>query len=404
MEAYFVVPDPSMIRAFREAASGAGPDTDLRSIFKGFVQNKVHPTIKQKAGLKESILSEDDLDRDKERFNFIIDKLKDNPAFIQRVYRFMRTDAENHERVHPEDFLKPEKTAPEADYSYKGVLPEFVKAIMNTKGDFDDIENFLSTYGQVSYVDTKVLMADGASTWDQWLKGAEGVSTEFITELYDNMFNIALNIEGSNRGPGEVGLALLSPNITFASVGDLKIDGVEVEVKGEKSSGGGRLKNSNADYGQPNLDAVYDKFKITPEDRPQRLPSGNAGSRPGTHFLDIATQLDTLAAGAGQAYLEELFRKTFKYGDQDMINYIVKNYAKMDRADSSTHAAEISYSSYANILKAKDFDMFLFLKLGGKKSLAFQVDNYKNHLDKFKLGSLDWGDKMNGPAVQVSMR
>ena len=71
MEAYFVVPDPSMIRAFREAASGAGPDTDLRSIFKGFVQNKVHPTIKQKAGLKESMLSEDDLDRDKERFNLL---------------------------------------------------------------------------------------------------------------------------------------------------------------------------------------------------------------------------------------------------------------------------------------------------------------------------------------------
>ena len=404
MEAYFVIPDPSMIKAFREAAAAGSPNTDLRSIFKGFVQNKGHPVLKKKAGLQESKLKEAELDRDKERFNFIIDKLKDNPAFVQRVYRFMRTDAENHERVHPEDFLKPEKTAPEADYSYKGVLPEFVKAIMNTKGDFDDIENFLSTYGQVSYVDTKVLMADGASTWDQWLKGAEGVSTAFITELYDNLFNIALNIEGSNRGPGEVGLALLAPNITFASVGDLKIDGVEVEVKGEKSSGGGRLKNSNADYGQPQLDAVYDKFKIAPEDRPQRLPSGNAGSRAGTHFLDIATQLDTLAAGAGKAYIQELFTATFKYGDKNMINYMIANYSGMDRADASTQAGEISYSSYANILKEKGFSMFLFLKLGGKKSLAFDVDDYKNHLDKFKLGSLDWGDKMNGPAVQVSMR
>ena len=48
--------------------------------------------------------------------------------------------------------------------------------------------------------------------------------------------------------------------------------------------------------------------------------------------------------------------------------------------------------------------MFLFLKAPGKKSLTFKVDDYKNHLDKFKLGSLDWGDKQNGPAVQVSMR
>ena len=402
MEAYFVIPDPSMIHAFRSARAHGGDDVDLRSVFRGFINTKAHPSLKKKVGIKESVLKEDD--RDQERFNFIIDKLKQHPEFIQRVYRFIKTDVKNSERVHPQDFLQPERTAPETDYSYKGVLPEFVKAIMNTDGDFDDIENFLASYGKVSYVNSKVLMTDGATTWDQWLQGGEGVSVQFITELYDNLFNIALNIEGSNRGPGEVGLALLSPNITFASVGDLMIDGEEVEVKGEKSSGGGRLKNSNADYGQPNLDAVYQKFNIQDEDKPQRLPSGNAGSRPGTHFLDIATQLDTLAAGAGQAYIKELFTATYKYGDKQMINYMINNYSSMDRADASALAGEISYSSYANILKGKGFSKFLFLKAPGKKSLAFDVDDYKNHLDKFKLGSLDWGDKMNGPAVQVSMR
>ena len=399
--AYWAVPVPAMLDSFREARAIGGDKVDLRQIFKGFVSSKVHPEEKKKIGLKESVLKED---RDRERFEFIIDKLKQHPEFIQRVYRFIRTDVKNSERVHPQDFLQPDRTAPEQDYAYKGVLPEFVKAIMNTDGDFDDIERFLATYGKQSYVNTKVLMADGSATWDQWLQGGKGVSVEFITELYDNLFNVALNIEGSNRGPGEVGLALLAPNITFASVGDLKIDGVEVEVKGEKSSGGGRLKNSNADYGQPDLNSVYDKFKIAEEDRPQRLPSGNAGSRPGTHFLDIATQLDTLAAGAGKAYIKELFTKTYLHGDKSMINYMIANYSGMDRADASTLAGEISYSSYANILKEKGFSMFLFLKAPGKKSLAFDVDDYKNHLDKFKLGSLDWGDKMNGPAVQVSMR
>ena len=399
--AYWAVPVPAMLDSFREARAMGGDKVDLRQIFKGFVNSSVHPEEKKKIGLKESVLKED---RDKERFEFIIDKLKQHPEFIQRVYRFIRTDVKNSERVHPQDFLQPERTAPEQDYAYKGVLPEFVKAIMNTDGDFDDIEQFLATYGKQSYVNTKVLMADGSATWDQWLQGGKGVSVQFITELYDNLFNVALNIEGSNRGPGEVGLALLAPNITFASVGDLKIDGVEVEVKGEKSSGGGRLKNSNADYGQPDLNSVYDKFKIAEEDRPQRLPSGNAGSRPGTHFLDIATQLDTLAAGAGKAYIKELFTKTYLHGDKSMINYMITNYSGMDRADASTLAGEISYSSYANILKEKGFSMFLFLKAPGKKSLAFDVDDYKNHLDKFKLGSLDWGDKMNGPAVQVSMR
>ena len=400
--AYWAVPVPAMIDAFRDARAMGGDKTDLRPILKGFVNTKVHPEEKRKLGLKESVKLNEN--RDKERFEFIIDKLKQHPEFIQRVYRYIRTDVKNSERVHPQDFLQPDRTAPEKDYAYKGVLPEFVKAIMNTDGDFDDIENFLATYGKQSYVNSKVLMKDGSATWDQWLQGGKGVSVEFISELYDNLFNVALNIEGSNRGPGEVGLALLAPNITFASVGDLKIDGVEVEVKGEKSSGGGRLKNSNADYGSPNLNSVYDKFKIADEDKPQRLPSGNAGSRPGTHFLDIAAQLDTLAAGAGKEYVKELFTKTFIHGDNSMINYMVKNYAGMDRAEASALAGEISYSSYANILKEKGFSMFLFLKAPGKKSLAFDVDNYKNHLDKFKLGSLDWGDKMNGPAVQVSMR
>ena len=60
------------------------------------------------------------------------------------------------------------------DYAYKGVPPEFVKAIMNTDGDFDDIEQFpLATYGKQSYINTKVLMADGPATWDCGCKAAK---------------------------------------------------------------------------------------------------------------------------------------------------------------------------------------------------------------------------------------
>lgn len=58
MEAYFVVPDPSMLKSFRQARASGGDTTDLRSIFKGFITNKVHPHIKQQAGLTESVLNE----------------------------------------------------------------------------------------------------------------------------------------------------------------------------------------------------------------------------------------------------------------------------------------------------------------------------------------------------------
>ena len=46
---------------------------------------------------------------------------------------------------------------------------------------------------------------------------------------------------------------------------------------------------------------VYDKFNIAEEDRPQRLPSGNAGSRPGTHSRYFNVR--HTRAGAGKAYI-----------------------------------------------------------------------------------------------------
>ena len=45
MDAYIAVPDPSMVKAFREAISVGGKEYDLREIFKNFIQNRVHPEI-----------------------------------------------------------------------------------------------------------------------------------------------------------------------------------------------------------------------------------------------------------------------------------------------------------------------------------------------------------------------
>ena len=61
-------------------------------------------------------------------------------------------------------------------------------------------------------------MKPGYSGWSAWLQGNGNVSEDFINALYKNLFGVQLNIQGSNRGPGEVGLALLSPNIKFAQL------------------------------------------------------------------------------------------------------------------------------------------------------------------------------------------
>jgi hypothetical protein len=338
-----------------------------------------------------------------DRIAYIIDQMKANPEILNKVYRLVKTELDLVGEKRPEAILKPELTKPEKDYNYKGVLESFIQALNNTPGDYDDLQAFLSTYGKVSYIDTAELMKPGYSGWTSWLKGKGKVSQDFIHKLYLNLFNIQLNISGSNRGPGEVGLALLSPTIEFATVGDLKIGNKEVEVKGEKSSGGGRLKNSNADFGQPNFTNIYTKFKIPEDQQPDRLPTANARSKDPRYFQDIAMRLDKITPGAGKAYIQELFTATFKFGDQALIKKMINNYNKLDRASVGMLAMKISYSSYANILKNKGFSTFLFLKLNGEKSLAFDVDNYEKYFEHFKLGSMDWADGQNGPAVQASM-
>lgn len=320
-----------------------------------------------------------------DRISYIIDQMKSNPEILNRVYRLVKSEMDLADKKDPENMLKPELTSPEKDYNYKGVLEAFIQALNNTPGDYDDLAAFLSTYGKANYIDTKELMADGYSGWTSWLKGSGKVSQDFIHKLYTNLFTIQLNISGSNRGPGEVGLALLSPQIEFATVGDLAINGVEVEVKGEKSSGGGRLKNSNADYGQPNLERVYDEFEIPEDQRPNKLPTGNPGSKDPRYFQDLAMRLDKIKPGAGKAYITELFQGTFINGDQKLINKMIANYDKLDRTEVGLLAMKISYSSYANILKKKGFSKFLFLKLKGEKSLAFDVDNYEGFFDFFYL-------------------
>ena len=342
-------------------------------------------------------------DQKQERFDFILTKMKENPELVNKIFRLVKDDIAKAEKQDPESMLQPQFTGKERDYTFKGVLKNFVIAINNTPGDFNDIEEFLKSYGKVSYIDVNTLMKDGYNGWDNWLQGQGNVQLDFIKQLYDNLFDITLNISGSNRGPGEVGLALLSPDIKFATVGDLDINGVEVEVKGEASSGGGRLKNSNTDFGTANLTKVYQQFNIPQENRPPDLPVGNAKTKRDNHFHDIAMYLEKLAEGAGTAYMKELFTATFKSGDQALINNIVNNWKNMNRLDVSTLAGKISYSNYANILKQKGFSKFLFLKSKGKKSLSFDVDDYEKHLDKFKIGNLAWTDKQNGPAVQVSM-
>jgi hypothetical protein len=56
MQAYFVVPDPSMVREFRAQIATAGKNVDLRPVFKAFADRQLHP--KEKKQVSESVIAE----------------------------------------------------------------------------------------------------------------------------------------------------------------------------------------------------------------------------------------------------------------------------------------------------------------------------------------------------------
>jgi hypothetical protein len=85
MEAYFAIPDPSMIKAFRQARAEGGDAVDLRPIFKSFIQQKAHPKVKQLAGLTESVLMEREMSRAAIDPKTRPDKQSRLDAFIKKI-------------------------------------------------------------------------------------------------------------------------------------------------------------------------------------------------------------------------------------------------------------------------------------------------------------------------------
>lgn len=399
MDAYFIVPVPQMISDFRQRRALDGDNVCLRSIFRNYLKDQVDPSVLKGIDLKESILKENIID--KERLQYIIDTLKAYPDFIKKVYRYIRIDPDHDGKIDPAELLSKERTQPETDHlATKEITKAFIDALMKTPGDLDDLEAFLQTYGKVSYIDTQKLMS-GKTSWDEWILGAGDVSKEFIEALYMNLFNFTPNVANSDRGPGELGLALLSPTIKIASVGDISVDGVEVEVKGERSTGGGRLRNSNDDFGHPNLDAVFNKHNV-PEHLRVTNVSGNAKPQK-AHFLDIAKQLEEFKVGVGKEYVAELINATYIYADESMRTAMINNALTNDYATNFLSIAKIAFNNYANILKGKGFEDILMINGPYRNSLAFKASDVDKNIQNFKFSSLDFGDARNGGAIQVSM-
>jgi hypothetical protein len=104
-----------------------------------------------------------------------------------------------------------------------------------TVGNSKEVKEFLSKFKdpEFDFIKTKALIPSSGMTAPASIEAL--VTDPFAKKLFDKIFQ---EYSGKgDAGPGEAALAILSPNITYSSPGDISVHGVKVEVKASKASG-----------------------------------------------------------------------------------------------------------------------------------------------------------------------
>ena len=372
-----------------------------------------NPWFLREAPIDQGIMS---LPQAKEKLQFITNYLKSNPKELGRFHKVLK-QKEREQKVasgsttDADDLVKklqPAFTQPETDQA--PLIKTFIKKMVDADGDNDDMINFINNYGKVSYIDTKALMQQGQRVpIKSWLSGAGKVSDAFIFSLFKNLFP-----KDAYGGPGETAMALLSPQITRpdGNKGDLVINKLNVEVKGEIAKGGGRLKDEAQSIGTPNIEPIYAKVKAK---RPNielpsydRITTSSTGREITTskgkkfQLLNVAKAIDAIDPKLADNFMKAMLTGTFQKV-AGAYNELFSNWRGMDYKSINYAAAKMSFLNYKSELDAKEFNHILMLNLPKATSLFYATNDFDTVSGLFRIGSVDFGDKINSGAVQVSL-
>jgi hypothetical protein len=126
------------------------------------------------------------------------------------------------------------------DTDTKGYVDQIVEIIINTPGTYEEKVAFINEYPN-GYIDVKRMLSGDLVTFDDLIVGGKGAPLRFVHRVFDALKQVTF---GGAKGPGEFGLAVLSPHIKITGKGDLNIGKRVIEVKanaGKSATGGGRV-------------------------------------------------------------------------------------------------------------------------------------------------------------------
>lgn len=253
MEAYFVVPDPSMIRDFRAQIASAGKGVDLRPTFKAYAERQLHPSEQQ--AISESKLNEyDDLNAEKPNLIKTISGLdasnEKEAQLLDRIYKLLHSEHIN--TTIGTAFQRPLADEGMSDAEKQQIMKDMTAIIGGLDSDYGSVNKFVK---QLETTGTAVNIAELA-------KPLNTFNNVFGSEVAINAMGALANygVGKKQKGPGEYALAVLSDKIRLATgEGDLEIDGIgKVELKAALTTSGGRIGYGGGS--QKAKRAVIDKY------------------------------------------------------------------------------------------------------------------------------------------------
>jgi hypothetical protein len=123
------------------------------------------------------------------------------------------------------------------DTDTKGYVKQLVDMIIEVPGTYEEKAAFVKQY-PTGYIDIEKMLGGEYVKFTELIKGESGAPIEFVHRVFDSLKQVTF---GGAKGPGEFGLAVLSPFIKITGKGDLHIGDKVIEVKANAGQSGGRV-------------------------------------------------------------------------------------------------------------------------------------------------------------------
>jgi len=241
------------------------------------------------------------------------------------------------------------------DTDTKGYVKDLVNMIIDVEGTYEEKQSFINEYPN-GYIDIKKMLSGEYVRFNELIVGGETAPLAFVLRVFNALKQVTF---GGAKGPGEFGLAVLSPHIKITAGGDLKIGDKTIEVKAMagESGGGGRV-------GTPGLLASDNIAEIIKKHIPKFTIEKGTGLNL-KQFSDLMN-VYRLNPAKKRALATELFKYIFR-GEADTSGIVD---AVISGNDPSPYYLKANYEIYQ---KESQFDGMMLINFK-TQALKYFVD------------------------------